>query len=955
MTEEVSSLKSFRNFWQIAQTTSETSLELTAKTDRGGAKSSSVDTGFDFPFIHLDSSDFDFHEYHFPFSRIDSSVFDSPCVRQRTAFPFSHWAQSLFGPESKTEKKPATGEKSEPKKSRPEKKSRTEKKPDSPLSRLMQMVGLDDVKREFLSARDRIKAAQARDEEISVRSLKLDLIITGNHGTGRTTLARLYEEHLESLGVGGYDIAVLDDYDDERSFYAHKGVYIVTSLRENVKDIFGDSDACGRFSRRIDIKDYSEDELLAVLIKMLKEESFKVEGGFKAPFLRSFVRQVARRRSQKDFANIDTLIAEIKKVLHRRVERLEKLTKKKDTVIVNFPHLPYILTESDFCGLNPTNFYEESETWKKLEKMAGMEKVKEAVKELVSRRNSNYARERKGTKALEASLNYVFLGPPGRGKTTVAALFGQIIAELGYIESSEVVIKKPTDFLGSYVGHSEKQTKKILEETEGKILIIDEVHMFYHSSDHGTDDSDIYRKGIVDTIVAHVDNEPGNGRCIILMGYPERMKELYRNTNPGFQRRFPLEDAFVFENYDDEALGQILDIMLTSDGIAATENAKAVAMDVLRRERDRPNFGNGGAVRTLLSRATNTYSRRMETLAKGSQDSGNDATPPGKEEEEPQILLEPQDFDPEYDRGLRVDKDYTSLFQNLVGFQDIITTFKGYQTMAANMRKRDLDPRDQIPFTFVFKGAPGTGKTTTARALGQIYYTMGFLSTTEVMDCSVTDLIGEAQGLTGPKVQNLLERALGKVLFIDEAYRLGQKDLAGVFISRFAQEAVGELVDCMTKERFAHKLVIVLAGYERDMNQLMSTNEGLRGRFSELQFPNMRPRDCLRLLQRKLDEKKVKILDPSKKSRKMALDKVINLFKKLSKTEAWANARDVETLSKRIIRQVFLREDLPVDGKPLTVTLEEIAANLKQLLRERKSKGDRTGNGQKDADPSDSE
>jgi AAA+ superfamily predicted ATPase len=142
------------------------------------------------------------------------------------------------------------------------------------------------------------------------------------------------------------------------------------------------------------------------------------------------------------------------------------------------------------------------------------------------------------------------------------------------------------------------------------------------------------------------------------------------------------------------------------------------------------------------------------------------------------------------------------LFQSFVSFDDIIETFESYQRVAANTRARNLDPCEEIPFSFVFKGAPGTGKTTTARALGKMYHAMRFLSTTKVIDCSVTDLIGTGYGTTGPKVQNLLNKALGEVLFIDEAYRLWQGYRGCAFVTLFAYEAVGSLMDCMTKERF---------------------------------------------------------------------------------------------------------------------------------------------------------
>lgn len=563
--------------------------------------------------------------------------------------------------------------------------------------------------------------------------------------------------------------------------------------------------------------------------------------------------------------------------------------------------------------------------------MAGLEAVKEAVKGLVCRRILNYARGIQGKEPLKTSCNFVFLGPPGTGKTTVAKLFGQIIADLGYTENKDVTIKTAADFLGCWVGHSEDKTREILEETEGQVLIIDEAHMFYQGSEHGTDHSDTFRKGIVDTLVAHVDNEPGNSRCIILMGYPDRMKELYRNTNPGFQRRFPVEDAFIFDNYDDLALSQIFDIMLANDDIVVTANAKVIAMEVLRCERDRPNFGNGGVVRNLISRAQVSYGNRMRSLANDNKNS--DVGAPLGSEETHQVVLEPQDFDPEYERGL-LNKDFGFLLNTLVGFEYIINFFESYQRMAINMRRHGFDPREEIPFSFVFKGPPGTGNTTIARGLGSIYHSMGFLSTHKVLECSVTDLIGPGPCLIGKNVQNLLDRALGKVLFIDEAYRLGQTDMTGAVISNFAIEALGELVDCMTKRRYAHKLVVVLAGYENDMNDLMGMNEGLRSRFTEVLFLSIKPKECLDLLQMKLMEKKIRILQPKKGCEQQT---AIRLFKKLSKTEAWANARDVETISKRVIRRVFSKE-IPV-GEELKISSEEIVAILKAFLQERNYQG----------------
>ncbi|OJJ82850.1 uncharacterized protein ASPGLDRAFT_509234 [Aspergillus glaucus CBS 516.65] len=135
---------------------------------------------------------------------------------------------------------------------------------------------------------------------------------------------------------------------------------------------------------------------------------------------------------------------------------------------------------------------------------------------------------------------------------------------------------------------------------------------------------------------------------------------------------------------------------------------------------------------------------------------------------------------------------------------------EGYCQTVKGMKVLDLDPREQVPFNFLFRGPPGTGKTTTARNMGKVYYDMGILGSDEVIESSATDLVGQYIGHTGPKTQELLEKALGKVLLVDEAYSLAD--------GKFAKEAMDEIVDCITKPKFAGKLIIILAGYDNDIN-----------------------------------------------------------------------------------------------------------------------------------------
>ncbi|KAK4459079.1 P-loop containing nucleoside triphosphate hydrolase protein [Cladorrhinum samala] len=608
-----------------------------------------------------------------------------------------------------------------------------------------------------------------------------------------------------------------------------------------------------------------------------------------------------------------------------------------------------ILTKEDLIGPEPEDTRHKSKAWQELSKMAGLESVKKAIGELLNRERANYRRELLEKEPLQSSLNRVFLGPPGTGKTTVAKLYGQILSEIGLLTTREVVFKTPGDFIGQYIGESETKTTQILDSTVGKVLIIDDAHMFYHGSRPGTSgEADEFRLACIDVIVSKIHNKPGENRCVILLGYPDMMEEMFRKANPGLRRRFPLEDAFRFENYDDKTLNEILRLKMSQEEITADEGAMEVAAEVLRRARDRPNFGNGGDVDNLLGLAKTRFreryaaQRKLEAEAakgKDEEQTINDLVFDAAEEDV-KIVLRREDFDPEWNRGQHASKKCQALFEGLIGFSTIIEKFEGYQRIAANMRRRGRDPRDVIPFTFIFKGPPGTGKTHTARIVGQIFYDMGFLSTNEVIECSASNLIGQYLGQTAPKVVNLFERALGKVLFIDEAYRLNPGSGAGRH--SYEEEAIGELVDCMTKQRYLKKMIIVLAGYEKDMDSLLQTNAGLRGRFgTEVVFPPMsasRAKEHLLNLLKKEDIELHDRIDPGTEER----EKVVRFLHKLGQTPGWSNGRDLKTLAANITGSVYrnaILDDVD-DGNEtgvdtFKISTAELNGHLKDMLRQR--------------------
>ncbi|WP_141234992.1 AAA family ATPase [Terribacillus saccharophilus] len=237
-------------------------------------------------------------------------------------------------------------------------------------------------------------------------------------------------------------------------------------------------------------------------------------------------------------------------------------------------------------------------------------------------------------------------------------------------------------------------------------------------------------------------------------------------------------------------------------------------------------------------------------------------------------------------------------FSAFIGMEKLKKTIKEIYANVHISGKREaagLKQEKQV-LHMLFEGNPGTGKTTVARKLASVFHDMNVLDKGHFIEAERADLVGEYIGHTAQKTRALVQRAMGGILFIDEAYSLargGEKD--------FGKEAIDTLVKHM--EDASNRFILILAGYPREMGHFMSLNPGLRSRFPiQLEFPDYKSEQLMDIAKGMFAEKEYQLT----KEAEWKLKEII-VQQKAKRTADFSNARFVRNVIEKAIRMQAVR------------------------------------------------
>jgi SpoVK/Ycf46/Vps4 family AAA+-type ATPase len=826
------------------------------------------------------------------------------------------------------------------------------------LSELDAMTGLTDVKKMVREIANKI-AMLKKIETLSGKKSKGEgnnIVITGNPGTGKTTIVRTLgalfkalkllpsDKLIEVNGTGlkaGYvgqskdnvnkvcdeamggilfvdEAYVLANEQGPVDSFADEAAVTLMARLENDRDkfvgvvagyydqmqFFLDKINPGmrrRFKHYIHIPDYTAEELCQIFDGMAKEKDYTLSAEAAISAHKAIEEMVAKKT--KNFGNVGDIRVFFERTTSKLASRLSALSEEDQLYGIK------TITEADIAWEKPEE-HTVDEILAELDAMVGMKDVKQTVREIAEKVQYEQAEAKRLGKDYKGEGNNIILtGNPGTGKTTIVRTLGKLFQAAGLLPRADVVEVQANALKGSYLGQSKDRVMEKVGDAMGAVLFVDEAYTL--ADEHGPVDD--FAKEAAETLMVPLENERTKFVCVAA-GYPKEMDYFLDKINPGMRRRFKY--TLNLPDYSADELIEIFErFNVKKEGFTLTPEAQERARDAIRAmvARKGEHFGNAGDIRIFFERTTSRLASRMTKLSEAEREAVGRRT------------IQADDIAAEKKETLDVGEVLAEL-NKMVGMADVKKAVRGIAEKLNIRQERETLEREEAAKAgieykandaqkegnnMVVTGNPGTGKTTIVRTMAKLFKAIGLLPTDKLIEVNANDLKGAYVGESKDKVNEYCRQAMGGVLFVDEAYVLCNEQGP---VDSFAKEAAETLMTHMENER--DRFVCVVAGYEKEMGLFLDkVNPGMRRRFKHyLSLPDYSAAELFEIFEKYNVNKSGLTLTPeAREAAKKAIDAMVR-----KKVDGFGNAGAI---------RIFFEE---ITGRQ-SVRLSELSAEERTL------------------------
>ncbi len=354
---------------------------------------------------------------------------------------------------------------------------------------------------------------------------------------------------------------------------------------------------------------------------------------------------------------------------------------------------------------------------------------------------------------------------------------------------------------------------------------------------------------------------------VIFAGYRDEMKT-FIDSNPGIASRIGY--TFDFPDYTPNELAEIFMLKTKNMGFKCENGVKEIVKDICEYFAKRKAFGNGRFVDKLIQEVIMNHALNDEEIT----------------------VIYKKDIptvEELTNTGNNIKGESLELLDDIIGMKELKDKIKEFEdyVIFQNKAKNSGISLVETNMNMVFVGNSGTGKTTIARIMAKLLFDLGVVKENKLIEVGKKDLVGQYVGQTAPKTAKVIEKAIGGVLFIDEAYSLTEgKD-------SFGTEAVETLLKAM--EDHKGDLVVIFAGYRKGMQQFIDSNPGLASRIGyTFEFPDYNEYELADILYKKIDQCDMEITDKAKEN-------VTKIMKYFCNVENIGNGRFVDKVLQEIL------------------------------------------------------